>query len=108
MSLSSERLIDICLWPARSQCIYLFTRLELAEHLLSKPCDYKSLAKTIGVREEPLYRLLRAVATMDIVTETEPPTRTLVVRRRWPIEMKESATSPRIGAVHIVVADRRP
>ena len=65
----AEQLIDICLGPARSQCLYLFSHLKLAEHLSSSPCDYKSLAFAVGVKEEPLYRLLRALVTIDIVKE---------------------------------------
>lgn len=68
----AERLIDLCLGPARSQCVYLFARLGLAEHLSLGPTDHRNLAATVGVQAEPLYRLLRALATLDVVTETTP------------------------------------
>lgn len=67
----SDQLIDHCLGAVRSQCIYLFTRLGLAEDLALEPCDYRQLAELHHVEPDPLYRLLRAVASLGLVEEKE-------------------------------------
>ncbi|PHR26164.1 MAG: ubiquinone/menaquinone biosynthesis protein [Desulfotalea sp.] len=68
----AELLIDHCLGPARSQCIYLFTRLGLAELLFAGPCKCTVLAEAVNVQHDPLYRMLRALSTMEVVKEQEP------------------------------------
>ncbi|MGB3694298.1 MAG: methyltransferase [Spirulinaceae cyanobacterium] len=55
-----------------SQCIYVAAKLNLADLLKdgSRSCD--NLAEATGTNSNSLYRLLRALASVDIFAETEP------------------------------------
>ncbi|MGC1245866.1 MAG: methyltransferase dimerization domain-containing protein [Spirulinaceae cyanobacterium] len=55
-----------------SQCIYVAAKLNLADLLKdgSRSCD--DLAEATGADSNSVYRLLRALASVDIFIETEP------------------------------------
>ncbi len=55
-----------------SQCIYVAAKLNLADILKdgSRSCD--ALAEVTGTNSSSLYRLLRALASVNIFAETEP------------------------------------
>jgi hypothetical protein len=57
---------------AVSQAIYAAARLNIAEHLARGPTDVEQLAERSGAAPEPLYRLLRALASVGIFTEPSP------------------------------------
>jgi hypothetical protein len=50
------------------------TRLDIADHLASGPKTAADLARASGANEDALYRLLRALATAGVFTETAPRT----------------------------------
>src|SRR5215470_7192993 len=53
-----------------SMCVYAVAKLTLADHLANgAPRRAGELATVTGVQEGPLYRLLRAVASLGIVAE---------------------------------------
>lgn len=53
-----------------SQMTYVAARLELADHLAAGPQSAEALAKAVGAAPRPLYRLMRALASMGIFVET--------------------------------------
>jgi hypothetical protein len=55
-----------------SRAIYAAAALGVADRLAAGPSRVGDLAKAIGAHEESLYRLLRALASVGVFTETEP------------------------------------
>ena len=55
-----------------SQCIYVAAKLNLADLLKDGSCSCDSLAEQTGTHSNSLYRLLRALASVNIFAETEP------------------------------------
>ncbi|NUN65565.1 methyltransferase [Pseudanabaena biceps] len=56
-----------------SQCIYVAAKLAIADHLAT-PQTCEVLAANTGANPKALYRVLRALASVGIFTETEPET----------------------------------
>ncbi len=55
-----------------SQAIYTISKLKIPDEILKKnPIHYKELADRVEAHPETLYRLLRALATLEIFQETE-------------------------------------
>ncbi|MBD2188994.1 methyltransferase [Pseudanabaena sp. FACHB-723] len=54
-----------------SQCIYVAAKLAIADHLTKSPQTYQSLATATHSNPSALYRVLRALASVGIFTETE-------------------------------------
>ena len=54
-----------------SQCIYVAAKLAIADHLTKSPQTYHSLATATHSNPSALYRVLRALASVGIFTETE-------------------------------------
>ena len=55
-----------------SRAIYAAAALGVADRLAASPARVGDLAKAIGAHEESLYRLLRALASVGVFSETEP------------------------------------
>ena len=53
-----------------SQMVYVAAKLGLADRLEGRPQTADELAKAVGAAPRPLYRLLRALASIGIFTET--------------------------------------
>ena len=53
-----------------SQCIYVAAKLAIADHLTT-PQTYEVIALNTGANPKALYRVLRALASVGIFTETE-------------------------------------
>ena len=51
---------------AASQMLYVAARLHVADHLASGPLPLAELAARSGAREEPLHRMLRALAAFGV------------------------------------------
>ena len=60
-----------------SQFIYVAAKLGLADKLANGPCDAAVLAAAVGAAPQPLYRLLRALASIGILQES--PERTFAL-----------------------------
>jgi SAM-dependent methyltransferase len=54
-----------------SQMIYVAAKLGLADHLESGPQTADALAQAVGAAPRPLYRLLRALASIGIFVESD-------------------------------------
>ena len=57
-----------------SQCISVVAKLNIADHLAQGPQSCTVLADLTQSNEEALYRVLRALASVGIFTETQPKT----------------------------------
>ncbi|UBU16260.1 acetylserotonin O-methyltransferase [Nonomuraea gerenzanensis] len=55
-----------------SQIIVVLSRLRVADELAAGPRSARDLAAAVGVHPDALLRLLRAAATVGLMTETEP------------------------------------
>lgn len=55
-----------------SQCIYVAAKVGIADLLKEGPEHCDTLAATTGTHSGSLYRLLRALASVEIFVETEP------------------------------------
>src|SRR5688572_20294771 len=53
-----------------TQLIYVAAKLGLADHLQQGPQTAQALAQAVGTEPQALYRLLRALASLGIFTET--------------------------------------
>jgi hypothetical protein len=54
-----------------TQAIYVAAHLNIADHLKARPLSITELAEQVGVAGLPLYRLLRALASVGIFLENE-------------------------------------
>ncbi len=52
-----------------TQLIYVAAKLDLADHLARGPLTARELASSLGVDTGALYRLLRALASLDVFVE---------------------------------------
>jgi hypothetical protein len=57
-----------------SQLVYVAARLGLVDELANGPRNASALAAAVGAAPQPLYRLLRALASIGILTEAEDGT----------------------------------
>jgi hypothetical protein len=57
-----------------SAALHVATRLDIAEQLEAGPSHVRALAARAGVREDGLYRVMRALASVGIFAEQEPRT----------------------------------
>jgi ubiquinone/menaquinone biosynthesis C-methylase UbiE len=55
-----------------SQALYVVAKLGVADHLKDGPYTADELAKSVGAHEGALYRVMRALASVGVFTETEP------------------------------------
>jgi hypothetical protein len=55
-----------------SQAIFVAAKLDVAEHLTAGPVPVDRLARKTGADPDALYRLLRALASVGVFTETAP------------------------------------
>ncbi len=70
----AEQLFQMALGFMSTAALGCVAELEIAEKLENGPKDVAVLAAESGVKEEPLYRVLRAVATAGIFKEQAPRT----------------------------------
>ena len=56
----------------RTEAVYSFAELGLADELASGPMSCDELAERVGARSRMLYRLLRALSASDVVIESDP------------------------------------
>lgn len=66
----TARIRELIMGFRSTQLIYVATKLELSEHLARGPLTAQEVASTIGVDAGALYRLLRALASLGIFSET--------------------------------------
>jgi len=57
-----------------TQCLYVAAKLNIADHLLSGPKTVDDLAALVNAKTEPLYRVLRCLAALEIINENENKT----------------------------------
>jgi precorrin-6B methylase 2 len=57
-----------------SQLVYVAARLSLVDELANGPRNANALAAAVGAAPQPLYRLLRALASIGLLTEAEDGT----------------------------------
>ncbi|MBD2178854.1 methyltransferase [Pseudanabaena sp. FACHB-1998] len=57
-----------------SQCIYVAAKLGVADRLIEAPQTYQAIADSTNTNASALYRVLRALASIGIFTETESGT----------------------------------
>src|SRR5215475_761131 len=69
-----ERLFQMALGFMGTAALGCVAELDIAEHLKNGPRTVAELAAETGVKEEPLYRVLRALASAEIFAENEPRT----------------------------------
>jgi len=65
------RLRQLVMGFRASQLIYVAAKLGLADQLANGPRDTATLAAAVGAAPQPLYRLLRALASIGLLNETE-------------------------------------
>jgi O-methyltransferase len=78
------------------QAVFAAAELGIADHLADGPKSTSELAKKLDVIEEPLYRVLRLLASQDIFFETAPRifANTPVsncLRSDWPVSVRAMA-----------------
>jgi len=61
-----QRLFDRIIGSWMSRAIYAAAKLRIADHLAAGPRSARELAAAAGVAPGPLYRLLRALASIGI------------------------------------------
>jgi len=59
---------------ATSACLHAAAKAGVADHLASGPKTVAELARASGTKEDALYRILRALASIDVFCETAPRT----------------------------------
>src|SRR5262245_20979031 len=57
---------------AVSQAIFAVAKLNVAEHVAAGPVAVEELARKTGANPDALYRVLRALASVGVFTETTP------------------------------------
>ncbi len=62
--------MGVAIWQARA--VYAAAELGLADHLSSGPRSLEDLARSTNTHAPSLFRLLRALASCGVLTETEP------------------------------------
>ncbi|NJP06800.1 MAG: methyltransferase [Chloroflexaceae bacterium] len=67
-----ETILQLLQGFAVTQALYVATKLGIADHLQHGPQSCTSLAEQTGTNADALCRLLRALASMGIFTETAP------------------------------------
>jgi SAM-dependent methyltransferase len=68
----SVELLKLVTGPWVSQAIYAIAKLGLADLLKDGPRSASDLAKSVGVAPGPLFRVLRATASVGVFQETKP------------------------------------
>jgi hypothetical protein len=66
------RLMQMSTGYMLSSALYVAAKLDIADLLCDGPQPVVELARLTGVREEPLYRVLRALASVGVFAEVEP------------------------------------
>ena len=59
---------------ARSACLYVAAKLKIPDLLANGPRPVSELARAAGVKEDALYRTLRAIASLAVFREVAPRT----------------------------------
>lgn len=65
-----EQLVQLAVGYMASRALQIAAELALADHLASGPKSAADLARATGVKAEPLYRMMRALASAGVFTET--------------------------------------
>ena len=52
-----------------TQCLYVAAKLDIADHLLSGAKEISEIASLVGVKPEPLYRVMRCLASVGVFNE---------------------------------------
>jgi SAM-dependent methyltransferase len=76
-SRDAARLRELIMGFRASQMIYVAARLGIAEQLADGPREIAALAGAVGAAAGPLYRLMRALASLGVFAETAERTFTL-------------------------------
>jgi precorrin-6B methylase 2 len=91
-----ERMRQLIMGFRATQLVYVAARLGLADELASGPREAAALAQAVGAAVEPLYRLMRALASIGVFEEG--PNRTFALtalshrlRRDVPGSLKSTA-----------------
>jgi hypothetical protein len=71
---SAEHIMRLCTGYIASISINIVARLGIADLLKDGPLTTAELAKTTSTNEDRLYRMMRALATVGVFTETAPKT----------------------------------
>jgi hypothetical protein len=66
------RLMQMSTGYMLSSALYVAAKLDIADLLWDGPQPVAELARLTGTQQEPLYRVLRALASVGIFSETEP------------------------------------
>src|SRR5262249_43272056 len=64
-----QQLFDKIIGSWVSRAIYAAAKLRIADHLAAGPRSAEEIASKAGVAPRPLYRLLRALAGVDVFTQ---------------------------------------
>ena len=65
----SQQLVQMTMGSWISRAIYVAAKLRIADHLAAGPRAAKELAAAAGVAPGPLYRVLRALASVDVFAQ---------------------------------------
>lgn len=68
---SATRLRDMIMGFRTTQLLYVAAKLNLAEHLATAPQEPEALARTVGAEPLSLRRVLRALASLGVLVETD-------------------------------------
>ena len=91
----AEQIMQLATGFMAPACLYVAAKLRIADQLADGPKPVSQLAgKSRGTHEESLYRMLRALASVNVFTETEPRTfantpSSELLRERVPGSMRE-------------------
>jgi hypothetical protein len=66
-----DRLLDLASGFEISQAIYALAKLGVADHLARGPRSVESLARLVDARPRPLFRLMRFLAHVGLLTQSE-------------------------------------
>ncbi|GAM21708.1 hypothetical protein SAMD00019534_048830 [Acytostelium subglobosum LB1] len=65
-------LIELCVSFWKSRSLFVAAKLDLAVHLLDGSKSVEVLAELVGANKESLFRLMRALSTIDIFEQVSP------------------------------------
>ena len=66
-----DRLLDLASGFEVSQAIYAFAKLGVADHLAGGPRPAEELASRVGAQPRPLFRLMRFLASIGVLTQSD-------------------------------------
>lgn len=92
-------LVQLCNGLKVSQALYVAAELRIADHLATRPMSSGELAEITGTHAPSLRRLMRALTTLGVFSES-PPDRLWAHAHRPPVGERTGIVVPPSGPLH--------